>query len=270
MYDFSVLMSLYFKEEVSNLEECLNSLFIQTLLPNEVVIVFDGLLPESLVTVVESWEELLPIKIIKLEKNVGLGNALNIGLEYCQYDIVARMDTDDICDEYRFERQILLFNENKKLTICGSCIDEIEPSTGEFLSRRVVPLTHELILKEVVYRNPFNHMSVMYKKNAVLNVGSYQHLSGMEDWYLWLRLLSKGYLSMNIPESLVYARTGQDMLSRRSGLNYIKSEWELTRKKIDLGFISFPKAFFIFLFRSIPRLLPRKMLSKVYSYSRSH
>lgn len=266
--EFSALLSIYKNEEPIYFYKCMESLYMQSLQASEIVLVIDGPVPLSIWNVIHHWKEKLNINVFPLEKNVGLGEALNYGLSKCKFDLVARMDTDDICDKYRFEKQVSLFKEDNKLTICGSCIDEIEPYTCALLSKRIVPLTHELILKKVAYRNPFNHMTVMYKKSAVLKVGSYQHLSGMEDWYLWLRLLSSGYKAQNIPESLVAARTGTQMLSRRSGFQYVKSEWIITKKKLDLKIINLPKALFIFVVRSVPRLLPTKLLNKVYSYSR--
>ena len=268
MYEFSVLMSLYFKEAPINLEECLNSLSIQTLMPNEIIIVFDGPLSEELTLVVDKWESLLPIKTIKLQENVGLGKALNVGLEYCQHDLVARMDTDDICFEDRFEKQIKQFQEDSNLTICGSHIFEFNGENNEIISHRKVPLVHKDIVESCIKINPFNHMTVMYKKSDILSVGGYKHFPWMEDWFLWLRLLANGYKAINIDDNLVKARTGLSMIKRRSGIAYVKSEWNISKVKVSLGLTSMPRAFIIFLYRALPRLLPKWMLYIVYKISR--
>jgi glycosyltransferase involved in cell wall biosynthesis len=265
---FSVLMSLYEKESPVYLEECLNSLYLQSVQADEIVIVFDGPLPSSLINVVENWKSKIPIREVKIHQNVGLGKALNIGLKECKYELVARMDTDDICNKDRFKKQLSLFVNNTDISICGSYIDEFVDNKLNVINQRKVPITSDVIYQKCSKSNPFNHMTVMYKKSDIINSGSYQHLPWMEDWYLWLRLLAKGYKGQNINESLVYARVGNDMLGRRSGFQYIKSEWLLTKVKLSLELTNVFSAILIFLIRSIPRLLPRFLLSKVYSFSR--
>lgn len=266
--NFSVLMSLYHAELPEYLDVCLNSLMKQTCLANEIVIVFDGPLTQELYSVIENWSERLPISVVKLEKNVGLGRALNIGLSHCSYELVARMDTDDIALPARFEKQLELFASDPELDICGSSINEFHYTPEVIESSRVPPLKHEDILSRCATKNPFNHMTVMYKKTSVVRSGSYQDLPWMEDWYLWLRMLSRGCKGKNIAESLVLARSGLAMMARRSGIKYIRSEWELTRRKVALGFTSWPRAIVIFLGRSIPRILPTSVLLKLYSHSR--
>lgn len=108
----------------------------------------------------------------------------------------------------------------------------------------------------------------MYKKSHVMSVGSYRDLPWMEDWYLWLRMLENGCEGINLDENLVSARTGIAMISRRSGFKYIVSEWKLTKIKVDLNFTSWPAAFKIFIIRSFPRLLPKSLLLRLYTYSR--
>ena len=94
---FSVLLSLYYKENPIFLRESLHSVFGQTLQPDEVILVEDGPLTPALYEVVEEFAgRYSTIKRIVLEKNRGLGNALSEGLKHCSCDLVARMDTDDI------------------------------------------------------------------------------------------------------------------------------------------------------------------------------
>lgn len=266
--NFSVLMSLYIKESPQYLEECFKSLYSQTVRADEIIVVYDGpVLPEH-ESVVEKWVKFLPIKVFKLAKNQGLGKALNFGLTNCSHELVARMDTDDICESKRFEYQLREFDLDTKLTLCGSSIEEVEGTTLEFISNRIVPETHEEILRVLPSRNPFNHMTVMYRKSHILDVGGYQPLHYMEDWYLWIRVLSAGYKSKNIPLNLVKARTGSSMIFRRSGKSYILSEYKMTLAKLFHSSCSIPFAFYIFFKRSLPRLLPKTLLGKVYLLSR--
>jgi glycosyltransferase involved in cell wall biosynthesis len=97
MTPFSVLLSVYYKENPLYFRISLDSIFNQTVLPTEIVLVKDGPLTSELDTVIEEYKLKYPIlKILPLIKNVGLGKALNEGLKYCSYELVARMDTDDI------------------------------------------------------------------------------------------------------------------------------------------------------------------------------
>lgn len=267
--EFSVLMSLYIKESPKFLAACLQSLQSQTYPATEIIMVIDGPITQDLKMVIKSWEELLPLQIYPLNENVGLGKALNFGLSKCNYDLVARMDTDDICHPDRFQYQIQEFLNNHSLTICGSNILEIDPITEEIISKRIVPKYNDMILSLLPKRNPFNHMTVMYRKKSVENVGGYEHLHFMEDWLLWIKLLSidknKG---ANIQKNLVYARTGSAMLTRRSGAIYIHSEWLLHKKRIKYLKLNIIHSFYIFTIRAIPRLFPSFLLKIVYKIIR--
>jgi glycosyltransferase involved in cell wall biosynthesis len=268
--NFSVLMSLYNAEKAKYLEECLSSLNSQEVKATEVVLVLDGPIHSELLEVIRRWEAPLNIVVVPLKHNVGLGKALNYGLHKCNFELVARMDTDDICDPSRFKKQILAFNNSPNLSICGTGIREFQSTVSNVISYRIPPLSSEDILLDCINKNPFNHMTVMYKKSHVMSVGSYRDLPWMEDWYLWLRMLEHGYEGINLDDNLVSARTGIAMISRRSGLKYIVSEWKLTNIKVDLNFTSWPVAFKIFIMRSFPRLLPKSLLLRLYTYSRKN
>lgn len=162
-------------------------------------------------------------RIFALEQNVGLGKALYYGVQQCKYDLIARMDTDDISLPNRFEMQVKEFIKNKELTLCGGQIAEFENDPEKITGYRQVPLTQTEIFKFAKKRNPFNHMTVMFKKQAVLNVGNYQDMPYFEDYWLWVRILQKGYAVKNIEQVLVKVRAGADMLVRRGGWNYVKA-----------------------------------------------
>ncbi|MGI1944517.1 glycosyltransferase [Shewanella sp. MF08487] len=261
-------MSLYNNENPAYLDKCLESVFNQTLMASEIVIVFDGPISNELFDVVMFWKSKLPILEYPIEFNVGLGNALNYGLLKCKYELVARMDTDDICLPFRFEQQISAFKNDPFLDVCGSNIIEIDPVTMQVICERKVYSSHSAILSDLVWRNPFNHMTVMYKRSSIIAVGSYIDLPWMEDWYLWLRLLSLDYKVANIDASLVLARTGSAMITRRSGFSYIKSEWIMTKHKMNSKLFSVPICILVFFKRSIPRVLPKFALSLIYKFSR--
>ncbi|EHX2146160.1 glycosyltransferase [Escherichia albertii] len=265
---FSVLMSLYKSESEEFLDDCFSSIYEQTLPANEITLVIDGPIPNSLENVVIKWMGFLPINVVRLEKNVGLGQALNYGVKACSNDIIIRMDTDDICKKNRFETLVRKLDSNNKLAVVGSYIEEFVHDPGNVISIRTVPLDTESIRKDILIRNPFNHMSVAFRKKNIESVGGYVHHYFMEDYNLWLRVVASGFDVCNLNESLILARVGDNMLARRKGLKYIKSEFQLYRLKVKLGLQSHVSGFWILLVRSIPRLLPLKVLKYVYQYIR--
>lgn len=223
--DFSVLMSVYAKEVPEHLDEALASVFGQTLPPNEVVLVEDGPLTEGLEKVIASYRQKhSELKIVPLERNCGLGEALRIGLENCSFDVVARMDSDDICKPNRFEKQIRYWESHPDLDVLGCWIDEFSTTKEHVESRRKLPETDKELKRFMKWRCPFNHMTVVFRKKAVLGVGSYQPFYLLEDYYLWNRLANAGCRFANLGESLLWARGGAGMLSRRGGWKYMRSE----------------------------------------------
>ncbi|MEG0022444.1 MAG: glycosyltransferase, partial [Bacilli bacterium] len=166
--NFSVLMSIYIKEKASFLNECFESIWIkQCFKPNEIVVVLDGPITPDLSKVLVFWKSILNdvLKIIILEKNVGLGNALNIGLRNCSNEWVFRMDTDDICMPDRFEKQLAFIESNPDVVLFGGQVLEFENEPNDFQVLKSVPTTNEEIRLFSQKRCPFNHMTVAYKKS---------------------------------------------------------------------------------------------------------
>ncbi|MGY3855928.1 glycosyltransferase [Aeromonas intestinalis] len=261
---FSVLMSLYIKENPSFLDECLSSLFNQTKQADEIVIVLDGPVTAELHIVLDRWRKKLPIIILSLDKNIGLGGALNKGLDVCKYDIVFRMDTDDIAYQDRFEVQESFLRNNKEVKLLGAYVSEFDSTIYDVHSIRHVPCAHNDIVRYAKYRNPMNHMSVVFRKSAVISAGGYQNDYLYEDYALWVRMIIDGCLVSNIPRALVFARTGNGMEVRRGGLKYALSEFHVQRKFYQIGFISFFEFMRNVVTRFPVRLLPGQIRKKIY------
>lgn len=266
--NFSVLLSLYTKEKPEFLKECLESLKIQTLSTAEIVIVFDGAVASELEAEVMRYMPVLPIKIVRLPKNVGLGKALNEGLKHCSYNWVFRMDTDDICLPERFEKQVEFIQQHPNVVLCSGHIAEFSDDKTIITSYRKVPIGKTAIKKSSLKRNPFNHVAVAFCKDVIEAVGGYQHHLFLEDYNLWLRVIAKGYEVGNLDETLVLVRAGDSMVSRRKGKEYIKGEWQLFKLKRSLKLQSLLPNFFIFLLRAGLRLLPTSLLKIVYKFLR--
>lgn len=270
---FSVLMSVYYKENPSWFKTALDSVINQTLQPNEIVLIEDGKLTDELYKVIEEYKNQYSnlFKIIPLERNSGLGEALRVGILNCSNELIARMDADDIARNDRFEKQIQFFQEHPNVDLVGSWISEFEDEPDKIISYRQLPIEHQEIYKFGQFRCPVNHMTVMYKKDAVLKAGNYQTFKNIEDYYLWGRMLKQGAVFANIPECLVNVRAGNSMLKRRANLTYFfNSEFPLHTELYRMGFINLKQYLrnisSKFLLRAIPQwamaIIYRKFLRK--------
>lgn len=263
---FSVLMSLYFKERPEYLRQSLDSIFRQTLAVDEVILVEDGPVTPELEAVIREFQELyLELKVVPLPINGGLGNALNEGLKHCSYELVARMDTDDIAAIDRFEKQVSFMSNNPDIDICGSWLQEFEGDISNKKAIKKVPATHEEISEYAKSRNPLNHPSVMFRKKAVIDAGGYKPFPLFEDYYLWARMMVNGCKFANIPECLVNFRVSPDMYKRRGGFKYAKDSAKFQWTLHKLGIISAASAIKASILRGIIYLLPNHLRALIYS-----
>lgn len=206
---------------------------------------------------------------IKLEKNVGLGDALSIGLDECKYELIARMDTDDISMPDRFEKQLQVFLDDS-IDICSSWVGEFENDEKNIISYRKIPQNHNDITKFAKTRSPINHPSVMYKKSIVLKAGGYKKMMWFEDYYLWARMIVNGAKFYNIQEPLVSMRAGYEMLQRRRGVRYMLSELALQREFLNIKFINYFEFFKNCLLRITVRVMPKMLMQKIYKKIRQN
>ncbi|WP_371513631.1 glycosyltransferase [Streptococcus sp. 20925_1_22] len=225
---FSVLMSVYQKENPDFLRKSLNSVLIeQSRKPDELVLVEDGPLTEELYQTIRDFKETFPeMKVLPLKENVGLGEALHRGVEACSYDWIARMDTDDIATPDRFQQQVDYIEQHPQLDVLGGNIIEFDTEPDQIVAEKQMPLSHEEIIKRLQRRNPFCHMTVFFKKSSVLKAGNYKSLPLVEDYYLWARMAAQGCRFANLNRVLVYARVGNGMHMRRSQTEQIAS-WKV-------------------------------------------
>ena len=264
---FSVLMSIYYKENPEWFRIALDSVINQTLQANEIVLVEDGKLTEELYQVIDEYKTKYPdlFNIVPLEKNSGLGEALRIGVLNCSNELVARMDTDDIARNNRFEKQIKFMDENPDIDLVGSWISEFEDNPNEIISYRQLPTKHDDIYKFGQFRCPVNHMTVMYKKSAVIAAGNYQTFKNIEDYYLWGRMLKDGARFANIPECLVNVRAGNAMFKRRANLTYFfRSEFPLHTELFKMHYISFGQYIRNICSKFMLRVIPEWAMAIVY------
>lgn len=270
--EFSVLMSIYEKDDPHYLQQAFESISQQTLLPREFVLVVDGFISNALKKIIDDWMLHNPIEIKKicLQKNHGLGLALGKGLLHCSYDLVARMDSDDVCVSNRFEKQYKYMCSQTQISICGGYIGEFYDSIDSIRTIRRVPLSFPAISKAAKYMSPLNHVTVMFRKNDVLAAGNYRDCLLFEDYDLWVRMLMKGFQLSNIPEILVYVRTGRTMLERRRGLFLLKRWIAFNNSLRKIRFISFSYYLYSTLLHGVACLLPTKLLGFMYLFARRY
>lgn len=225
MQQYSVLMSVYYKEKPEYLRKAMESIWGQTKKTDDFVLVCDGPLNEDLNLVIKEMEGKHPeLNVVRLKTNGGLGNALNVGIMQCKNELVARMDSDDISYTDRCEEQLLLFATDPDLEIVSGTVEEFMDRTDNVIGKRELPLTNEEIRIFSRKRNPFNHPSVMFKKSSVISAGGYNerfHL--FEDYYLWIRMLMNDSKAANIEKPILYMRTSADLYKRRGGYTYAKN-----------------------------------------------
>ena len=262
---FSVLMSVYRKEQAPFLKASLDSVFAQTLCPDEVVLIKDGPLTPELEAVIAAMQRRhSELRVVPYAVNRGLGQCLNDGLRLCRNDIVARMDTDDVCKEQRFEQEYAFLQEHPDYALVGSWIDEFVGSPGQCRATRKVPERPADIVRYARSRCPFNHPTVMYRKQAVLDAKGYLVEYFPEDYFLWIRMLMNGAKCYNIQQSLLWFRYSPETVARRGGWKYAKDEVVVQRDIYRMGFISLPQMLKNMAIRFTTRIMPMRIRIFIY------
>lgn len=268
-FKFSVIICVYINDDANHFDDAIKSILFQTLVPNEIVILVDGPITKSLESIINKYENNSIFKIIKLEKNVGHGNARRIALENCSYELVALMDADDISVRDRFEKQIEQFNINPTVSIIGGHIYEFINDISDIIGIREVALDHKDIIYDLKKRCPMNQVTVMFKKSVINDAGGYIDWHHEEDYYLWIRCYLNGATFLNINENLVFVRVGKDMYKRRGGIKYFRSEYKLQKYMYKNKLISFTRLIYNSLLRFIVQVLSpnwfRSLIFKKYA-----
>lgn len=225
--DFSVLMTTYNGETPENLDASLNSILIeQTVIPNQLVLVLDGPISDELKAVIDKYKQQFSdiVDVVDCPINQGQSKASAEGMKHIKYDLVARMDSDDICVKNRFELQLKVFEQNPNLSVVGGWIEEFNENPGDLQSLRIVPEDHDSITKMFRNRTPINNVTAMIKKDAIENAGGYGRPTVNEDYSLYAHMWVNNETFYNIQSVLVNVRVGNGMVSRRSDFKIFK-DW---------------------------------------------
>ena len=238
--NYSVLMSVYYKEHPDYLRQSMQSIYDQTVPTDDFVLVCDGPLTPELDAVISSMQQQFGsrLHVCRLSKNGGLGKAVNFGIGQCKNDLVARMDSDDVSRPDRCQRQLAIFQNHPEYSLVSGIVEEFSDTITNVSVRRIVPEHQDDIITFAKKRNPFNHPCIMYKKSDVEAAGGYQDFYLLEDYYLWIRMLQNGFIGYNLQEPLLWMRAGSDMYKRRGGWKYVQSQHNLFKYMAQTGFIT--------------------------------
>lgn len=262
---FSLLLPTYHGDDPEHLRRAFASAVDeQTLRPDEVVLVRDGVVPPRLQQAIDELAagSPVPVTIVALDHNIGLGRALDAGLAACANEVVARMDSDDVSLPERFTVQIPLLAEGYDLV--GSALLEFTEHEEDIVGRRTPPLAQEEIRTWSRFHDPFNHPTVVYRRSMVQAAGGYRDLPLMEDYWLFARMIEAGARVANVAEPLVKYRVGAGAYARRGGWQLLRSEVELQRQFRASGFTTRAQYLRNLAVRGGYRLVPEGVRRGVY------
>jgi hypothetical protein len=262
---FSVLLPVYRRDDPEHLRRAVHSVTTeQTLRPAELVIVQDGPVGGRLAAEIDDLARTVgvPVRRVALERNVGLARALEAGLAQCRFDVVARMDADDVSRPERFALQ--LPHVARGVDVVGSAIQEFDDDELHPGVVRTPPLSDADIRRAARIRSPFNHPSVVFRRAAVAAAGGYEDLPLLEDYWLFARMLATGATALNVPQPLVLYRVGEGAYARRGGRAILRAELDLQRRLRRIGFTSLPQALRNVAVRGVYRLVPEAARRRLY------
>jgi glycosyltransferase involved in cell wall biosynthesis len=187
----------------------------------EFILILDRCINSEFWDVIESSPPNINMKVIT-SASPGIVPALNLGIASAKYELVARLDSDDLVSPDRFFKQVEYLDRFKEVVCVGTQLVFIDEAGVEFGYTKY-PTEHKDILNRMRYQNSLGHPSVMFRKSFVQSVGGYREfLNGSEDYDLWLRLSEIGRIA-NLSQKLTRYRR-----SKFQATNLIKSTQPLT------------------------------------------
>lgn len=260
---FCVVMSVYYGDCYRYFYKAVNSLLGQTVVPHQIVIVVDGQVGNDLDDCIYKLSKIPIVDIVRIKNNVGSGSAKKLAISHTKYPLIAIMDSDDISLPFRFEKQVQLFAKSD-VDVVGGWISEFSDNRRDFHRVRRVPTSQERILKLAKWRNPINHVTLMFTKASYDKSGGYSNARSCEDWELIVRMLKTGSNIQNIPEVLVQVRAGSNMIDRRQSMKHLSAEITLFVGFYRLRFIRFHGLIINILVRIMFKLIPKWFVNYFY------
>lgn len=201
----SVLMPCY--NAADTLEEALDSLAEQSLQDYELVVVEDGSRDNTLRILEKRARQDSRLRVIR-QSHAGIVAALNLGLQVCQSDFVARMDADDRALPERLAHQVDHLEALPELAVTG-CLVQAHPASAmgrgmlAYLEWINSVVEEDAIRRSIFIESPLPHPSVMFRRLVIAQAGGYRDCNWAEDYDLWLRLYTSGDRIGKVPEFLL-------------------------------------------------------------------
>lgn len=263
--EYSVLMSVYDKEEPEYFRQSVESMLDQTYPPGDFVLVCDGKLTPELDEIIDFFEENYEcFRPLRLPENIGTGACANKGIEMCRHEYIVKMDSDDISLPNRCEVSLYALAKHPEIDILGSYIDEFDSDTGEYISTRRTPLSNKEIRKYAKRRNPFNNQTIVYKKSLAQKVGGYSDIKRCEDYEFVVKLLQNGARGRNIGRTLVKYRVTEDNYRRRKNWANTKSFIQVRKRIYKMGYSGFWDLIIPTIAQLAVFIMPNALTGKLY------
>lgn len=267
----SVLMSTYGGETPANLAASLESLCLQTVAPDEVVLVVDGAIDAGQEAVIDRFaadRRLGRLVVVRLAANGGLAAALNAGLCRCVGRYTLRMDSDDLCLSDRIELQLRYADSHPEIDVVSSWSEEFFEDGAVQL--KVSPVSHDAVARALRWRNVLVHPTIMIRTETLRRVGGYRtRYARLEDYDLFVRLVLAGATFHVIPKVLVRVRSSIAQRTRRGGFRYFLDELRFRSECFRSGFLTARQYIALTALYSIFRLLSGPLRRRAYALARS-
>lgn len=272
--NYSVLMPLWHKERTDYLDASLESILTQTVPPAEIVLITEYEPSDEIRELLEEKQQrykYIPLRVIKNHElaGKGLGAVLAFGVEQCRYDIIARMDTDDISFPERCEKELNVLLDKPQIAIVGGGLEKFSDDPDVIEGYRIPPEAGKKLRWYSKFRSPFNHPTVMFRKKVILQVGNYSELKEGEDYDLWYRVLKNGYQGYNLQTPILHYRSGTGMLRRRKNKRFYFQSLALVRQMRKDRYINMPEAALAVGMHTIRYYAPFALNEFVYKHVRN-
>lgn len=265
-FSYSALLSVCYTDKPEWLSVALDSLLCQTVKPSEIVLVQNGPLTDELTATIGRYKAGEPelFKILLLPHKMGLGVVIKQGTHACSNGFVACVDADGYSAPTRIEEEFEALLANKA-DIVGANVNEFRESVDDVSGCRTFPETSDKIYKCAKRRMPMAFSSILFKKRMVLACIDYEDCGLVEDYALFIDLLSSCAKGYNVQKPLVYKRIRKDNFNNLSSWDYARAMRYFNAKFFKKGWFRYRDYFFRTTVNEVAFMMPRLVKNFVYN-----
>lgn len=228
----TILQCVYDGDDPIHLEQSMMSVVANNSFSKvQWLLIVDGPVNDNIGNVILKFTTLPNLKVEYIDENIGLPSALNLGLSLISSEWTLRFDSDDLMEPTWICNILRYVDANMKEFLLTFDVREFNDTKNDKNKIKNVPNKAE---PYIYFRNPVNHMAVLYHTEKAKKLGGYPCLKGFEDYGLWWSAYVNGMKMKFVNEWFVNARVGNNFHSRRSGLGYIRRniEFEIYRLRL--------------------------------------